>query len=86
MQILERGWITYTDHAKARMTGREFSTQDVIQLLQTGTPSPGYWEPKKRNYEASVTGWDLEGEELELSIAIEISELGIIVVTGKRAR
>ena len=66
------------------MRERVFSTQDIQHLLETGIYSKGYWEAQEQNHEFNVTGFDLNGEELELSVALCISPLCITVVTGKR--
>lgn len=84
--LRSRGNFIPTCHAKERMKQREFTTQDIIHVLDTGKAGVGYWNPQDRNYEAKVSGWDLDGEELELSIAVDPKRLRLIVVTGKRLR
>lgn len=78
--------VSYTGHVKERMRQREFTTQDIQFVLEMGDFSKGYWEPHAQNHEANVTGWDLDGEELELSLALELTRSRLIVVTGKRPR
>ena len=78
------GTVAYTDHAKERMRQREFTTQDIQYVLETGTYSKGFWEAQTQNHEANVSGWDLDGQELELALAIELQRRCVIVVTGKR--
>jgi Domain of unknown function (DUF4258) len=79
------GALIYTTHVKERMQRREFTTQDIQHVLETGTYTKGHWEPRERNHEANVSGWDLEGEELELSLALDTQRDRLFVVTGKRA-
>jgi hypothetical protein len=79
-----RSPLTYTGHVKQRMREREFSTQDIQHLLETGNYSKGFWEAQEQNHEFNVSGYDLNGEELELSFALYISPLCLKVVTGKR--
>jgi hypothetical protein len=67
------------------MREREFDTQDIAYVLETGTYSKGYWEAQAQNHEFNVKGYDLNGEELELSCAL-LSALAIKVVTGKRPK
>ena len=68
------------------MQEREFATPDVLHILQTGNVSQGFWNAEKRNYEATVSGWDLDGEELELAIAIDVKTQSLVILTGKRAK
>lgn len=79
------GALIYTSHVKERMQQREFTTQDIQHVLETGTYTKGHWEPRERNHETNVSGWDLDGEELELSLALDVRRNRLIVVTGKRA-
>jgi hypothetical protein len=80
------GFLTYSGHAKERMRRREFTTQDVQYVLETGNYSQGYWEAQEQNHEFNVTGFDLNGEELELSLALYTGGPSLKVVTGKRAQ
>lgn len=79
-----QGLLSYTGHVKQRMHEREFTTQDVQHVLETGSYSKGFWEAQAQNHEANVSGWDLDGQELELSLALELNQNCVIVVTGKR--
>jgi hypothetical protein len=78
--------ITYSGHVKQRMREREFSTQDIQYLLETGNYTKGFWDAVEQNHEFNVAGFDLNGEELELSFAIDISPPCLTVVTGKREK
>ena len=78
--------LTYSGHVKQRMREREFSTQDIQHVLETGNYTKGFWAALEQNHEFNVSGFDLNGEELDLSLAIDISPLCLIVVTGKRER
>lgn len=80
------GFLTYSGHAKERMRQRDFTTQDVQYVLETGKYSQGYWEAQEQNHEFNVTGFDLNGEELELSLALYTNGPSAKLVTGKRAR
>ena len=80
-----RGVLSYSGHVKKRMREREFDTQDIVHLLDTGTFSKGFWEAQAQNHEFNVKGYDLNGEELELSCAL-VSPLAVTVVTGKRPK
>ncbi len=76
--------LSYSAHVKKRMREREFSSQDIQHLLETGTYSKGHWEAQEQNHELNVSGYDLNGEELEISCALEPQCLTI--VTGKREK
>jgi hypothetical protein len=78
------GALAFTDHVKERMRQREFTTQDIQYVLETGKFSKGFWEAQEQNHEANVSGYDLDGQELELALALELNRNCVIVVTGKR--
>jgi Domain of unknown function (DUF4258) len=80
-----QGFLTYSGHAKERMRKREFTTQDVQYVRETGSYSEGYWEAQEQDHEFNVAGFDLNGEELELSFALYINGPSLKLVTGKRA-
>ncbi len=81
-----RNPLSYSGHVKQRMKQREFDSQDIQHVLETGNYSKGYWDAQHQNHEFNVTGYDLNGEELELSCALCESPPCITVVTGKREK
>ena len=86
-QILKgHGPMIPSGHVKKRMREREFTTPDIEYVLEHGNYTKGFWDADHQNHEFGVTGHDLDGEELEMRLALNLSPLSMIVVTGKRAR
>jgi hypothetical protein len=78
--------VTYSKHVKQRMREREFSTQDIQYVLETGKYSKGYWDADWQNHEFTVSGMDLNGEELELACAVFTAPTCLNIMTGKRGK
>jgi hypothetical protein len=84
--LAEGGPVIPTTHAKQRMRQREFTLQDVVFVLEHGSYGPGYWNAEQGNYDVTIKGYDVDGEELKVQIGLDASARTIVIVTGVRPK
>jgi len=68
--ILDCGLVAYTTHAKDRMVNRNFTTQDVIYILETGDVIKKEYNDAQKHWKYTVAGPDLDGDEGDVITAI----------------
>jgi len=79
----EGGRIIPTWHFAKRGVKRDFTTQDAMEVLLTGSVrSLALWNEECENWNHDVDGQDLDGEALTVRIAFTSDQDGIILVTG----
>ena len=77
------GSIVWTDHARRRARERQFTAQDVLQVLRHGSvgPSPE-WDGQYQSWKYRIAGRDLDHVPLTLVLAIDESTQAIVLITG----
>jgi Domain of unknown function (DUF4258) len=78
-RIVEEGDVIPSIHIKQRMRARNFSMEDVFQVLETGRLwKPPQWNATYKNWEYDIEGRDIEGDPLTIRVAIDDDELTLI--------
>jgi hypothetical protein len=72
--------LVLTQHARARMMERRFTTDDILRVLQHGTvdPSPS-WDDRGGTWTYKLSYRDLDGDPLTVVVALDDQ---ITVMTG----
>lgn len=72
-----------TDHFKKRGRERDFSVQDALEVLRTGTVTPTpLWNEHTESWNYDIAGRDIEGDVLTIRVAPTSSRSGLILVTA----
>lgn len=78
-EILDYGYVHYTDHVKQQMRTRNYDIGDIRHILYNGTIL-NFTSKKKEEYKCEIHGEDLEGDNGGL-IAVVIKNIRLIVIT-----
>lgn len=82
-EIVEHGFIHYSDHVKEQMKKRGYEAQDVEYILTNGNITKKDFSEEHQNWEYRIEGTDLDGDEGKIITAvITINRLIIITVLG----
>ena len=82
-EIVEYGFIHYSDHVKEQMKKRGYEAQDVEYILTNGNITKKDFSEEHQNWEYRIEGTDLDGDEGKIITAvIAINRLIIITVLG----
>ena len=77
------GTITFARHADQRGIERRFSRQDIEYVLKTGVVADEpIWNESFENWKCRLTGMDIDGDELTIIIALDLSRAHIRVITA----
>ena len=83
--LLKRGLgaISFTRHVQERGSrGRDFSSRDVEHVLRNGTVGIPSRDECFKNWTCRVSGTDLDGDELNVIVALDPAWERITVITG----
>jgi hypothetical protein len=81
--IAGSGSLVPTEHFKKRGRERNFSMQDALEVLRTGTVIPApIWNEKTVSWNYDIGGRDLEGESLTVRVAPMAFHTGLVLVTA----
>jgi Domain of unknown function (DUF4258) len=78
-EILNYGYLHYTNHVKEQMSNRNYDIGDIRHILQNGKIK-NYKLEKKEVYKCEIYGEDLEGYMGGL-VAVVKSNIRLIVIT-----
>lgn len=79
--IVANGSIIIGSHVKKRMNQRGFYTQDITEVLETGSIVSKEFDDKRNNWKYKVEGSDTDGEEgTVITAIISISSQQVITV------
>ena len=73
------GSLSFTNHAKKQMRARGYTTQDVVNILETGKIMEIEMKPNGQ-WHCQVEGYDLDGDRGVVITAI-INENNLLVIT-----
>lgn len=78
--------VLISPHCAGHMRGREFSTSDVVYVLETGDYSEfkHRWDDLYKNWVYAVSGEDLDGKRLKVVFSIEDCGSKIRVISAQR--
>jgi hypothetical protein len=81
---LEKGWIREAFHAEHERAYRNISMEDVLYGLERSdwilVATPDY-DPQHKNWEYKIKTVDIDGDELTLKIAPNLTDGTITVIT-----
>jgi hypothetical protein len=77
------GSLSPTEHFKKRGRERDFTVQDAVEVLRTGTVIQyPIWNEKTASWNYDIAGRDIEGECLTVRVAPTASQRGLVLVTA----
>jgi hypothetical protein len=78
--IIEHGNVIFTPHAKVEMKNGNFTSQDIIEILENGKITNKKFDDKRGNWKYRIDGKDIDGIDGAVITAI-ISDSEQIIVT-----
>jgi hypothetical protein len=81
-RLLKNGAFVPTPHFKGRMARRNILIRDIFRVINKGEiKDQPEWDMEHQNYKFSVSGNDIEGNELEVVVGLFIEEEMMSFVT-----
>ncbi len=77
--ILDCGAVIFSQHAKDRMRERNFTDQDVVYILETGTIIDTDYDANQECWKYKVSGDDLDGDEGTIMTAVLTAHRQLII-------
>lgn len=68
--ILDHGTVHFSNHARERMQHRNFTTLDILYILETGKITDKEYDVERCNWKYKVSGVDLDGDDGNVVTAI----------------
>lgn len=79
--IADDGDVFLGKHVKKRMKERGFDTQDIIEVIETGSIVSKEFDEERKNWQYKIEGTDVEGYEgTIITVIISISRQHVLTV------
>jgi len=84
LELWERQWVIPRYHAQSRFSERRVKDSDVVYVLETGLIyNNPVWDEEFQNWEYTICGKDLDGENLAVVFAFDELFKELIIITVK---
>lgn len=77
--ILDYGTVHYSKHSRDSMNLRNFSDQDIINVLETGNIIDKEFNEEQGNWKYKISGVDIDGDDGSVVTAVLTAHSQIII-------